>query len=94
MICQTVKAGTECAFMNKKGCDFTGGSCQVIIEACQGCGKVMEYEGRQFCKTYADPGSKWRSGRCPSATHIKIEIVESTQKINPLKASKRATKKA
>jgi len=33
------------------------------------------------------------NGKCPTATHIKTEAVEAAQKINPLKASKRANKK-
>ncbi|MGZ3635132.1 MAG: PxxKW family cysteine-rich protein, partial [Syntrophales bacterium] len=39
-----------------------------------------------------EPSSKWLSGNCPTASHIKREIKEATQKINPLKASKRSTK--
>jgi hypothetical protein len=93
MNCQTVKAGFDCAFMSKKGCGFFGGSCQKIIEKCDGCGKIMEYESNKYCKVYPDPNGKWLSGKCPTATHIKLEIKE-TQKINPLKASKRASKKA
>ncbi len=93
MLCQTVKAGFECAFMSKKGCSFFNGSCQKIIDKCEGCGKIMEYESGKYCKVYPDPSSKWQNGRCPTATHIKLEIQE-TQKINPLKASKRSSKKA
>ena len=92
MLCQTVKMGFECAFMSKKGCGFFNGSCEKIIDKCDGCTKTIDYESGKYCKVYHDPTSKWRNGKCPTATHIKLEIQETT-KINPLKASKRASKK-
>jgi hypothetical protein len=42
---------------------------------------------------YPDPAAKWVVGVCPSATHIERSAKEVIQKINPLKASKRASKK-
>jgi hypothetical protein len=93
MICQTVKTGFECAFMSKKGCGFFGGSCHAIVDKCNDCGKIFEYESAKYCKVYPDPTSKWLNGKCPTATHIKLEVKEATQKVNPLKASKRANKK-
>ena len=93
MICQTIKAGTECGLMTKKGCGFKGGACLPIVEACEGCAKVAEYAAGKYCKVYPEPAVKWLSGRCPTATHVKIEVKEAAQKINPLKASKRASKK-
>jgi hypothetical protein len=39
-----------------------------------------------------DPASKWMIGNCVTATHVKLEIKEAAQKINPLKASKRASR--
>jgi hypothetical protein len=93
MICKTVKAGFECAFMTKNGCGFVNGSCQIIIDKCEGCGKIFDYESAKYCKVYPEPAGKWLNGRCPTATHVKLEIKEA-QKINPLKASKRASKKA
>ena len=93
MNCQTVKTGFDCAFMTKNGCGFIGGSCKAIIDKCDGCAKIIDYEASKYCKVYSDPASKWLMGRCPTATHVKLEIKE-TQKINPLKASKRASKKA
>jgi len=93
MICKTVKVGFECAFMAKNGCGFVNNSCQKIIESCDGCGKIFDYEAGKYCKVYPDPAGKWLNGKCPTATHVKIEIKEA-QKVNPLKASKRASKKA
>jgi hypothetical protein len=92
MICQTVKTGTECSFMTKKGCGYIGGQCKSVIDKCEGCSRIFEWENGKFCKVYADPASRWILGICPSATHAKLEIKESTQKINPLKASKRASR--
>jgi len=92
MVCQTIKIGSECAFMTKKGCGFNGGSCHVIIDKCESCNKVIEFSSGQYCKVYPDPTSKWLSGNCPTATNVKMEIKEVTQKINPLKASKRSVK--
>lgn len=93
MICKTVKAGFECAFMAKNGCGFVNGICGAVIDKCEGCGKIIDFESGKYCKVYTDPASKWLNGRCPTATHVKLEIKEA-QKINPLKASKRASKKA
>lgn len=92
MVCQTVKVGLECAFMTKKGCGFNGGSCHVIIDKCEGCNKIIEYPTGNYCKVYPEPASKWLYGNCPVASHVKKEIKETTQKINPLKASKRSSK--
>ena len=93
MICQTVKKGIECVFMTKKGCGFNGGSCHVIVEQCNGCGKVIDCETGKYCRVYPDPAAKWRAGKCPTATHLKMDVKETAQKVNPLKASKRANKK-
>ncbi|HET58440.1 MAG TPA: hypothetical protein ENN35_08365 [Deltaproteobacteria bacterium] len=92
MICETVKAGRECVFMTKKGCSFNGGSCHPIVEQCNGCEKMMEYEGGIYCMLYPDPAAKWAYGRCSSATHVQQDIKSVTQKVNPLKASKRKSK--
>lgn len=92
MLCQTIKVGVECAFMSKKGCGYNGGSCHAIVEQCEGCNRIMELPAGKYCRMFPDPASKWTSGRCPMASHIKRELAETSQKINPLKASKRAAK--
>lgn len=92
MVCQTIKTGSECSFMSKKGCGYNGGSCQVIIDKCESCNKITELSMGQYCKVYPDPASKWFSGNCPTASHIKKDIKEVTQKVNPIKASKRSAK--
>ena len=93
MVCQTVKAGVECAFMTKKGCGFNGGSCYQIIDKCDGCNKIIEHPTGKYCMVYPAPSSKWAVGGCPTATHIKKDLAGSSQKINPLKASKRGSRK-
>jgi len=90
MICQTIKVGQDCAFMSKKGCGFNGGICHVTIDKCEGCNKIAEQPTGQYCRVYPDPTSKWTTGNCPTASHIKKEIKETNQKINPIKASKRS----
>ena len=93
MNCQTVKAGIDCGFMAKNGCGFKGGSCHPIVAQCDGCAKVMDFPTGRHCKVYPEPAAKWLSGKCAMATHIKTDVKEAVQKINPLKASKRANKK-
>jgi hypothetical protein len=93
MQCATVKKGAECAFMTKQGCNFTGGRCNPIVEACQGCSRVVTHEEGTFCLVAPNPAKKWVNGPCNFATHRQIEVVEQTQKLNPLKASKRAVGK-
>jgi len=93
MICQTIKSGAECGFMMKKGCGFNGGSCHDIIDKCEGCNRVIECETGTYCRVYPDPAGKWRTGKCPTASHLKTDVKDVAQKVNPLKASKRANKK-
>ena len=72
---------------------FSEGSFLPVIDKCEGCAKIIACETGKYCRVYPDPSSKWRTGKCPTATHIKVEVKEATQKVNPLKASKRANKK-
>ncbi len=92
MICATVKQGAECAFMTKNGCGYNGGSCHPIIETCEGCQKVAELPTGRYCASYPNPASKWKTGNCNFATHVKAEKAQQTTKVNPLKASKRSSK--
>ena len=62
-----------------------------IVEQCNGCARVRDFESEQFCSSYPNPASKWEGGRCNFATHIKVEAAAAA-KVNPLKASKRAAK--
>ena len=90
MVCQTIKAGTECIFMGKDGCTYNGGTCHTIVEKCQGCDRVVEYSTGFYCNSYSEPKLKWLSGSCNLATHIKkVQNNNGAKKLNPLKASKR-----
>ena len=102
MLCTTVRKSSkeikgsecECAFMTKKGCSYNGGSCRQIIEKCNGCNRVIEYEANWYCTVAPDPSLKWRTGNCNLATHIVEETAgKDSKKINPLKASKRSMTK-
>lgn len=93
MICQTVKVGIDCGFMAKKGCGFKGGACLPVVDQCNGCTKIMDLPAGRYCRVFPEPAVKWASGRCAMASHLKIEVKEQIQKINPLKASKRSSKK-
>jgi len=74
MVCQTIKAGIECAFMTKKGCGFNGGSCHQIIDKCEGCNKIIEYATGKYCMIYPNPAGKWAIGGCPSASNKKEPV--------------------
>ena len=82
MLCQTIKTGTECAFMSKKGCGFNGGSCHVIVEKCEGCNKVMEVASGKYCRVYPDPAAKWGM-QLPSASHLKLKSRNRTRRSIP-----------
>ena len=61
-----------------------------VVEACEGCGRIVERDGGLYCQASHYPQVKWRLGLCNLATHVKEAVVSSKAKINPLKASKRA----
>jgi len=90
MHCDTVRKVGNCSFMTKRGCGFTGGRCLTIIEKCQGCNRTSSFDEGIYCLVAADPTGKWNRGDCNFATHLERKKVEESQKINPLKASKRA----
>lgn len=63
------------------------------IEKCDGCDNAGEVEGANYCAVYAKPEFMWKDDNCLNATHVKVEIVSAAeQKVNPLKASKRASR--
>jgi len=89
MLCQTVRKGNECFLMKASGCSYEGGSCKAVIDKCDGCAKVTEYDGEKFCLCFPDPANQWSNGTCTMATHIKRDVEQIKKKINPLKASKK-----
>lgn len=90
MQCVTLKQGVECAFMTRKGCSFNGGRCHPVVDKCQGCSRTVTSEEGSFCSVAPNPATKWTRGNCNMATHLERKVAEQTQKLNPLKASKRA----
>jgi len=86
---QNAGQGVQTAKGQLHGC----GCFKPVVEKCEGCERIVETEGARHCKTYADPQAKWRLGICNFATHAKPEITVAVVKVNPLKASKRASAK-
>lgn len=93
MICETIRKGSECAFMTKKGCSYNGGVCYEIVEKCSGCSRSAQFSSGWYCTSFPEPSRKWNSGHCNMATHVSLATeTASGKKINPLKASKRGKK--
>ncbi len=93
MLCTSIRNGAECSFMTKKGCSYAAGSCLPIVDSCKGCGRIVELSGGSYCSACPDPASKWKRGICNLATHVAVEAKTAEGgKLNPLKASKRASK--
>jgi hypothetical protein len=78
--------------MKKNGCSYNGGVCLEVVEQCEGCGQIGTFAAGRYCSTYPAPALKWKNGNCNFATHIKTAQV-AKGKVNPLKASKRASRK-
>lgn len=93
MICTTVREGQDCVFMANSGCTYNQGSCRQIIDKCEGCARLGEFPTGKFCTVHPDPASKWKIGNCNMATHIVKAAAAAKEKLNPIKASKRGSKK-
>ncbi len=78
---------------NQAAMSFSERNFQPVVESCEGCDRVVEESGSQFCRSYLKPEAKWRLGICNFATHAKPEIEIATIRVNPLKAAKRASAK-
>jgi len=72
---------------------FRSGFFKPVIDKCDGCERIIEFETERYCRTYAEPTAKWKIGICNFATHVKPEIITAQVKVNPLKAAKRASRK-
>lgn len=84
-------APLENATKTAEGVVVNGFTVSPIIDKCEGCDRIREFDGQQFCSSYPLPERKWAGGRCNFATHAKAQTVAAA-KVNPLKASKRAAK--
>ncbi len=90
MHCATIKLGQDCGFMTVEGCSFNGGNCHPVVEACDGCARIIDLDAGLFCQACPEPAAKWRLGVCNLATHVKDRVEDGGNgKLNPLKASKR-----
>lgn len=104
MECTLLDKSIDCHFAQKGNngsnrCGYNGTSCIEVTEDClkgddeKPCGHIMETPKGQFCTKFPNPESRWERGRCPLATHIKLDFaVPLEKKLNPLKASKRAAR--
>ena len=90
MICTTVRKGKECSFAGKSRCGYILNTCFPIVEKCNGCNNIEVFNEKTYCKSYMSPEMTWKTG-CGLATN-KVLKVEDTKKLNPLKASKKASK--
>ncbi len=89
----SAKANTtfDGACMTPEGMQYNGAIFQPIIDKCEGCARVREFEGQSFCSSYPMPTAKWSLGTCNFSTHARATQAAQA-KVNPLKASKRAAK--
>ncbi len=79
------------ANMTPEGMKYNGAIFNPIIDKCEGCGRVREFEGQNYCSSYPMPAAKWSMGTCNFSTHARVAQAAQA-KVNPLKASKRAAK--
>ena len=79
------------ASMTPNGMKFNGAIFHPTVEKCESCNRIREFEGGNYCSSYAMPEAKWALGSCNFATHVKM-AASAQAKVNPLKASKRAAK--
>lgn len=80
------------ASMNGEGMLFNGITFKPVVEACEGCGRIAEFEGQNFCSGYSQPAAKWALGACNFTTIAKGGNTEKAR-VNPQKASRRSAKR-
>ncbi len=74
-----------------EGMLYNGALFQPVIDKCEGCARVRDFEDARYCSSYPMPAAKWSIGNCNFSTHMKAAATAQA-KVNPLKASKRAAK--
>lgn len=105
MECTLLEGPVECHFAQRgedngaNRCGYNGESCLNVVEEClsgdeeKSCEHIVELPKGKFCTRFPNPMSRWARGRCPLATHIKMDFAAPLEKkLNPLKASKRAAR--
>lgn len=80
------------ATQTSDGMLYKGAVFHPVIDKCEGCGRIRDFEGAQYCSSYPLPTAKWSLGVCNFATHAKANAGSGQAKVNPLKASKRSAK--
>ena len=80
------------AIRGENGVLVNGMPVKPIIDKCEGCERIRAFEEEKFCSSYPAPERKWVGGLCNFATHATLEATGKQAKVNPLKASKRASK--
>lgn len=106
MECTLLDAPLECHFATKgangkNGCTYNGGSCRPVVEQCltgeeegKACAHIRDLPKGKYCSKFPHPENRWLRGRCPLATHIKVDFETPLEKkLNPLKASKRMARR-
>ena len=80
------------ASLTPDGMLYNGAVFQPVVEKCEGCARIREVEGQNYCSSYPLPTAKWSMGMCNFSTHARAGSAGSQAKMNPLKASTRAAK--
>lgn len=80
------------AVKTEEGVTVNGVVMNQIVEQCNGCERIKDFDGSKFCGSYPQPAAKWRLGSCNFSTHMKTAAAKAKSKTNPIKASKRASK--
>ena len=79
------------ATQTPEGMLYNGALFQPVIDKCEGCARIRDFQGAHYCSSYPMPTAKWALGVCNFSTHMKAAVAAAA-KVNPLKASKRAAK--
>jgi len=56
---QFLKEEIDCVFMTRQGCNYNGGHCDPVVQACEVCGHIKEVDEEYCCVTSANPSAKW-----------------------------------
>lgn len=76
-----------------EGLRYNGFILEPVVEKCNGCERIVARDGSEYCTTYPSPAAKWSGGVCNFATHVRASMdKQGNVKVNPLKASKRASR--
>jgi len=72
MICTILKEEIDCVFMTKQGCNYNGGHCDPVVQACEGCNHIKEIDEDFYCTTSANPVGQVEPG-CLQLRHSRGE---------------------